>query len=209
MTPGEIATLENNIVEICKAHEAKNWRKEDYRACVFVEPCYFVKYGDPETLQPEITTQNYIFNYAESQADTSCVPRIPKIEHYFQNERTMYLVMECITLTDPPPDLIKRVAEALKWLSEVKPPPNHVIGPLGSGCIRHKVFKDFEAPLRFPSVDALERYLEAVRPYLYFLERTPFANMESGTGVHDALGPYEETGVSCQDQQRSSDVHAV
>ena len=209
MTPDEISTLEENVVRICKAHKAENWRKRDYRACAFVEPCYFVKYGDPKTLQPEITTQIYVFNYADSQPDKSCVPRIPKVKHYFQNERTMYLVMERITFKDPPPDLIKRMAEALKWLSEVEPPPNHVIGPLGSGFIRHKVFKDFKAPLHFSSVDALERYLEAVRLCLYFLERVQFANMEYGTGVHDTPGPHQETGASCKDQQRSPDVHAV
>ncbi|KAF8329872.1 hypothetical protein F5887DRAFT_1003644 [Amanita rubescens] len=159
MTPDEIATLETNIVDICKAHETENRRKDGYRPCVSVEPCYFVKYGDCETLGPEITTQKYFFDYAKSQPDTSCVPRIPEIKHCFQKEFTMYLVMEHITLMDPPSDLIKRVAEALKWLSEVKPPFDHVIGPLG-GRIRHRVFQDFEAPLPFPNVDALQRYLE-------------------------------------------------
>ena len=85
--------------------------------------------------------------------------------------------MERITFTVPPSDFTERIAEALKWLSEAKPPPDHVIGPLGGGCIRHQVFKDFMAPLPFPSVDALERYLNTVRPCLYFLEYTPFANM--------------------------------
>jgi hypothetical protein len=178
MMPDEIASLEANIVDICTAHKAENSRKEDYRTCVFVGPHDVVKYGDPKMLQPEIITQKYVFDYAESQPDTSCVPRIPRVKHYFRKERTMYLVMERITLTPPPPsDFITRVAEAVKWLSEVKPPPDHVIGPLGGGCIRHKVFKDFKAPLPFPSVDALERYLNTVRPCLYFLEYTPLANM--------------------------------
>jgi hypothetical protein len=177
MMPDEIATLEANIVDICTAHKAENSRKEDYRTCVFVGPHDVVKYGDPKTLQPEIITQKYVFDYAESQPDMSCVPRIPRVKHYFRKERTMYLVMERITLTAPPSDFITRVAEAVKWLSEVKPPPDHVIGPLGGGCIRHKVFKDFKAPLPFPSVDALERYLNTVRPCLYFLEYTPLANM--------------------------------
>ena len=109
------------------------------------------------------------------------------------------MVMERITLTVPPSDLIKRITEAFKWLSEVKPPPSHVISPLGGGCIRHKVFKDFKTPLPFPNVDALERYLETVRPCLYFLENTPFANMESGTGAHESPELYQELGVSCQD----------
>ena len=177
MTPDEIATLEASIVDICKAHKAENSRKEDYRAFVFVGPRYAVKYGDPETLLPEIKTQKYVFDYAESQPGTSCAPRIPKIEHYFQQEWTMYLVMERITLTALPSDFIERVAGALKWLSEVKPPPDHAIGPLGGGPIRHQVFKNFTAPLPFPSVDALERYLNAVRPCLYFLEYTLFTNM--------------------------------
>jgi hypothetical protein len=135
--------------------------------CLFVEPYYFVKYSHPNTLGPEIATQKYISDCAKSESDTSCIPRIPKIKHCFQEGWTMYLVMEYITLTVPPPsDLNERIAVALKWLSEVKPPPGHAIGPLGGGRIFHNVFKDFEAPLLFSSVDALERYLEAVRPVL-------------------------------------------
>lgn len=81
----------------------------------------------------------------------------------------MYLTMERITLEAPPSDLITSAIEALKWLLKVKPPSNHVIDPLGGGRIRYKVFKDAKAPLPFPSVDTMERYLETVRPCLYFL----------------------------------------
>jgi hypothetical protein len=102
MTPDEIATLEANIVDICQAHKEENCRKVGFRLCVFVEPCNVVKHGHPETLLPEISTQQYIFDYAESQQDASCVPRIPKIKHHFRKEHTMYLVMERITLTVPP-----------------------------------------------------------------------------------------------------------
>ena len=84
--------------------------------------------------------------------------------------------MEYIKLTDSPPDLHER-AEALKWLSRVPTPPNHVIGPLGDGRIRHKFFKDYEAPLLFQSIEALERYMEKVRPCLCFLKRPPSANI--------------------------------
>ncbi|KAJ7069699.1 hypothetical protein C8F01DRAFT_1245886 [Mycena amicta] len=131
MTPDEIAALGDNVVQICQAHQPENWRKHDYRVFVFVEPGnVVVKYGDPHMLQPEITTQKYVFDYAESQNGQ---------------------FMERITLTVPS-DLIERVAVALNWLSKVEPPPYHAIGPLG-GCIRHGVFKDFLVPLLFPSVD--------------------------------------------------------
>ena len=44
--------------------------------------------------------------------------------------------MEHITLASPPPDLIERITEAVKWLSDIPPPADHVIGPLGGGRIR-------------------------------------------------------------------------
>ena len=56
MTPDEIAALEANIVDICKAHKAENSRKRGYRAFVFAGPRYGVKYGDPQKLLPEIET---------------------------------------------------------------------------------------------------------------------------------------------------------
>src|SRR6266850_7286809 len=95
---------------------------------------YFVKFGDPDDLWPELQTQSYIFDYARSNPHPDA-PRIPQVVHHFGDSMTMYLVMEFITLTAAP---IDRTAQALVWLSSVPPPPNHVIGPLGGGCIRHK-----------------------------------------------------------------------
>ena len=177
MTPQEIDAFEKYIIEICTNHEAENWDKDNYRASVLVPPRYIVKYGDPETLWPETATQRYIFGYAKSQQDTPLKPRISNVVHYFGDQRTSYLVMEHITLTHPPSDFIERIAVALKWLSEVPPPADHVIGPLGGGRIHHKFFKNEKAPLPFPSVAALERYMEKVRPCFPFLEHAPFANM--------------------------------
>ena len=56
MTPDEITALEANIVDIYKAHKAENLRKRGYRAFVFAGPRYVVKYGNPQTLLPEIKT---------------------------------------------------------------------------------------------------------------------------------------------------------
>ena len=95
---------------------------------------YFVKFGNPDDLWPELQTQSYIFDYARSNPHPDA-PRIPQVVHHFGDSMTMYLVMEFITLTAAP---IDRTAQALVWLSSVPPPPNHVIGPLGGGCIRHK-----------------------------------------------------------------------
>ena len=104
--------------------------------------------------------------------------------------------MEFITLTATPLDLIDRTAKALVWLSNVPPPPNHVMGPLGGGPIRHKFFKDYTASQLFSSVEALQRYIRKVRPCFHFLEHPPFANMQSGPGAHVVPDPGPETAVS-------------
>jgi hypothetical protein len=124
-------------------------------------------------------TQVYIYHYAESQVDA---PRIPKVIHHFQGDhRRGYLVMEHLKLRgSSPPDLPERIAEALKWLSGVPAPSNHVIGPLGGGRIRHRFFKDDEAPLLFSSIEALERYMEKVHPCLYLLKHPLTCNLGQG-----------------------------
>lgn len=159
MTPAEQATFEAAIAKACLEHERAHWRDDDYRACVLIGTDYFIKFDDPKALWPEIVTQMYISKYAE---DTPGTPRIPKIIHHFRDQQLMYLVMEYIKLADDPPDISERTTEALRWLSEVPAPPDHVVGPLGGGIIRHSFFKDYRAPLLFSSIDALERYIEKV-----------------------------------------------
>ncbi|KAI6107737.1 hypothetical protein EDD17DRAFT_1484116 [Pisolithus thermaeus] len=167
------AAFEATIVDACTAHEEAHWDDDDYRRCVAIKPAYFVKFDDYETLRPEVATQVYVSGYAESDANA---PRIPKILHYFEVGKEMgYAVMEYIDLTSTPaPD---KAAEALRWLSEVPAPPNHVgIGPVGTGLACHGLFKDFREPLSFSSIVALERYLNKVCPCLCFHEHSQSPN---------------------------------
>ena len=196
-----LEALEANIVEACTNHELVQPKDNKYRACVSIGTDYFVKFGDSCTLWPELQTQSYIFDYARSNPHPDA-PRIPQVVHHFEDRWTMYLVMEFITLTaDAHPDLINRIKRALVWLSSVPPPPNHVIGPLGGGHIRHHFFKDGEAPLLFSSVEALQRYMNRVRPCFHFSgAHPPFANMQSGPGVQIALNPGPEACVPHRDR---------
>jgi hypothetical protein len=127
---------------------------------VSIKTKYCVKYGDPDALWPEFKTRSYIFDYAQSNPHPDA-PRIPRVVHYFGDGTTSYLVTEFITLTadSDPLDLIDRMAQALIWLSSIPPPPNHAIGPLGNGYIRHGFFQHYTAPLLFSSVEALQRYM--------------------------------------------------
>jgi hypothetical protein len=180
MTPKEQATFEATILDACSKHRQAHWKDGDYRACVSIGTDYFVKFGDPQTLWSEIKTQLHILEYAEAYQDTPCKPRkprIPRIIHYFRDQAKLYLVMEYVKFTASPSDFSKEIAEALRWLAGVPAPLGHVIGPLGGGRIRHGFFQDNKAPLVFSSVEALERYMNKVRPCLYFLKYTPFVNM--------------------------------
>jgi hypothetical protein len=107
-----LEALEANIVEACTNHELVHWKDKNYRACVSIGSDYFVKFGDPDDLWPELQTQSYIFDYARSNPHPDA-PRIPQVVHYFGDSRTNYLVMEFITLTATPLDLIDRTAQAL------------------------------------------------------------------------------------------------
>jgi len=162
MTPEDQTTLEATIVAACTAHENAHRRNLNYRPCLSIGTDYFVKWASPKDLEPEIATQNYVLAYAEAYPNMPDTPRIPKVLFHFRHQFRMYMVMEYIQLAGPPPDP-QKIADALRWLSKVPPPPNHVIGPLAGGCIRHKFFQEYEAPLDFSSVQALERYINKVR----------------------------------------------
>ncbi|KAF9801286.1 hypothetical protein IEO21_10149 [Rhodonia placenta] len=159
MSSTNLSALEAAIVDTCEKHQEVHWEDSEYRPCVSIDGKYFVNIKNPRFLWPEIATHMYISEYAQSQPETPGMPRISKVIHHFTDQNMRYMVMEHITLTDTSPDPTK-IAEALRWLSEVPAPPDHVFGPLGGGVIRHSFFKDYEAPLVFSSIEALERYIE-------------------------------------------------
>ncbi|KAF8887909.1 hypothetical protein CPB85DRAFT_1566587 [Mucidula mucida] len=176
MSSIEQADLEAIVVDTCTTHEEAHWRDKDFRRCLSIGTKYFVKYNHPRDFWPEIATQIYISEYAQAHADSTPL-RIAKVIHHFVHDfgghEFMYLVMEYITLADAPLDLPERMTEAVRWLMGVPAPPGHKFGPLGGGPIRHRFFKDYEAPLVFSSIEALERYMEKARMLLSRLATNP------------------------------------
>ncbi|KAI6021854.1 hypothetical protein PISMIDRAFT_690681 [Pisolithus microcarpus 441] len=151
--------LQAVVIAACKTHEETSRLKYRYRACVFVGADYFVKYGAAQDLEPELTTQEYFYQHAQ-RPQTPEPPRIAKTVHHFIHQHTMYLVMERIELQVSPPDLAKRIQGAVEWLANVPPPPNSKLGPVGGGVIRHKFFKDHEAPFEFSDTAMLYLYMK-------------------------------------------------
>ena len=184
MTTISPATLEATVIRICREHMRNHWRDVDFHSRLLIGN-YVAMYEYYESLEPRVKTHRHVYDYAKTQENAL---RIPKVEYFFQDDEGKgYLVMERVTVLPTPKNLAERTAEALNWLALIPAPSNHVIGPLGGGVIRHRLFKDSEAPLVFSSVGALERYVNEVRPCLYFLERPPSANISSGSGAQDAF----------------------
>ena len=167
MTPApfDLASFEDAIISACETHEHDHEAEYDYRRCVIIEGV-FVKFDSYQSLWPQFQTQTYIFQCAK--LDVSA-PRVPEVLHFFHRDYQMaYMVMEYITLPPSPvPDLPQKVALALQWLRDLPAPTKRVrIGPRGSGCARHTLFKDCKAPLSFSSIEAVERYLNKVIIFL-------------------------------------------
>ena len=99
-----------------------------------METDYFVKFGNPVNLFPEIKTQKYLFNRAMSDPGHN-VLYIPCVVHSFKHSETMYLVMEVIKLLPTSADFIAKVTATLVWLARVLAPPNHMLGLLEGSCI--------------------------------------------------------------------------
>jgi hypothetical protein len=55
-------------------------------------------------------------------------------------------------------------AKAITDLVSIEPPPNATPGPIGGGLIRHKMFKDYTAPLPFSSSIEMATYINEVLP---------------------------------------------
>jgi hypothetical protein len=172
---GDQSTSEDAIIRACTEHEHNHRRDDDYRRCVVTQG-YFVKFDSYNTLRPQVETQKYVSQRAKLDGSA---PRVPEVLHFFHRDGRMgYVVMEYIKpTTTPVVDLPQRVALALQWLRDLPAPTGHDgIGPLGKGRARHMLFKDYRAPLYFSSIQAIQRYLDEVRPCLHFLEPSPSAN---------------------------------
>ena len=149
------------IIARCKEHERLRKLNRNFRRCIVVEG-YFIKYDGDHSLYPQYKTQQYISKLADGDASA---PRVPKIYGYFTSEQHMaYLVMEHIEVSPTSArDAPEKVAQALQWLRSLPAPPGLIIGPVGGGRARHKLFKNFTAPLPFSSKEALEMYMNRVR----------------------------------------------
>jgi hypothetical protein len=159
------------IISACQEHEHQHKSEENYRRCVVFKD-FFVKFSSYESIYSRYKTQEYISQLAAIDPNA---PHIPEVYCFFTKDltsdyRMAYLVMECIELTPTSElDLSRRAAQALQWLHGLPAPAQAAIGSLGGGRAHHGLFKNRTAPLDFSSIEALERYMNKVRPCFFII----------------------------------------
>jgi hypothetical protein len=150
---------QSEIIQLCELHEKENRLRPYYHRCV-VLGSWFIKYGSHADLELEYKTHNYLWSNANGQQNA---PRIPQVLAYFSPKKQWaYLVTERIHPIMPANTSPQAVATAIQWLCSVPPPSGLTLGSVGGGSARHKLFKDFEAPLSFSSAEALQNYMNLV-----------------------------------------------
>ena len=162
MSPVEQAELRALVVEACGRNVSAvlSGSVRNSSRCIISEP-YFIKWGEPP-LHDDAATQTYIYSQAVQDPEA---PRVPKVYDCFDRDTVTYLVMEYIQPSPPLDDAYfhQQTANALDWLLRLPAPSGAGVGPLGGGYARHPLFKEWKAPLRFSSSQALEIFLNKVR----------------------------------------------
>jgi len=150
---------QSEIIQLCELHEEKHRFDPYYRRCLVLRS-WFIKYGGHADLEFEYKTQEYLWNMTNGQQNA---PRIPQIIDYFSpKEEWAYLVTERIDPIQPANTSPRAVATAIQWLRSVPRPSGLTLGSVGGGSARHKLFKNFEAPLSFSSAKGLQKYMNLV-----------------------------------------------
>ncbi|KAI5988553.1 hypothetical protein EDD15DRAFT_2389273 [Pisolithus albus] len=121
------AVFEAYVVDTCTNLERVLRKDQNCRVSVSIGTDYLVKYGRPETLGPEF--RNAIVYLRVCKISPVCAPYSPSDALLSRQTHHVYGYG------------ISRIAQPLKWLSEVPRPPDHVTGPLGGGHIRHKFLR--------------------------------------------------------------------
>jgi hypothetical protein len=169
-------------------HERDHSKDRDYTPYLPIGKTHFVKFGDPQTLMTECAVRDCISAYADANPDVLLGrPRIPRLSFRFQRDSTMYLVVERVPLAEESVPSSEDAGAVLSWLREVPLPHSFPVCRIGGGHIKHRFFPDYEAPLTFSSVDALQRYLSRVRFAWYICIVTLLTRILASSGFQTAL----------------------
>jgi serine/threonine protein kinase len=176
----------NDIVpsdtEIVTACEQQSLGKDSYGFLVYPSreaPTAFIKCGHEEFgIKEEMRNQVFAFKALEKlpPQQRKCI-QVPKIYRVIEKDKMIYIVMEYVrgrTLAelrakgDSVNELqeeYEQIAKAIMIFLAFDIPDQTPLGPAGGGIIKHPLFKDTVASLKYESVDQLQEHLTRVRLY--------------------------------------------
>lgn len=169
--------------EIVAACEQRSILTETSNGCLEYpsreRPIAFIKYGLKKYgIEEEMRNQTFAFEALEKlQPHERDGIQIPEIYRVIQRDGMIYIVMEHVigtTLADlrakdnldgEQPELYEQIAKAITLFLAFDIPDQPSPGPAGGGIIKHPLFKNTVASLKYESVNHLQEHLTRVRLY--------------------------------------------
>ncbi|KAF7292027.1 hypothetical protein MIND_01228500 [Mycena indigotica] len=170
----------DTIIAVCRTHFNANKDSPTYqRGMPLMNPAgtayAWVKFGRSVTMA-EARTQDYVASTVNGTAAASAAGvHVPKVYLAFVSTHGWgYIVMELVTgvvcrAADGP-----AVAKAVELLITVRSPTLQP-GPVHGGPIFHSFFNDWESAVAYPSVELLQKHINAMLRWYHKPERVDFA----------------------------------
>ena len=137
-------------------------------------PIAFIKYGPEQCgMMAQMRTQTYAWNALKQIPQQKRDVQIPEIYHVIQRDEITYIIMEYVqgetleellaknTLDDCQKEY-SQISKAMKTLLSIEVPKGCAPGPIGSGLIRHPLFKGAVASTEYDSVHELQQHINNV-----------------------------------------------
>jgi hypothetical protein len=159
---------DKEIIALC---EQQSLAQSSYNHLAYPRdsPTLFIKYG-PEKLGMKGEMRNQVFAFEmlnKLPLQDRAEIKIPEVYRVIEEDGMIYVVMEYVkgnTVDWRSADEKKKfhkIARAIELFLSFET-EGQSLGPVGGGLIRHPVFKDTVAPLKYNSVDDLQNHMTKV-----------------------------------------------
>ena len=180
--PPQLPT-DDEIIAFCRAQHDLGERSNTFAYPSRNTAIAYIKHGSRKSgIMAEMLNQVFAFDALE------CMPQqeragilVPKIYRVIERAATVYIVMEYAngrTLKElleesisheQLQDYYNKIAKAIKLFISFKVPDDVTPGPVGGGIIKHPLFKDTIASIKYTSFDDLQQHVKNVGLQQYYM----------------------------------------
>lgn len=182
--PAELLQVPSDMAIVTACEQQSIITETSYNCLVYPSrdyPIAFVKYSPKKlNIKEEMRNQTFAFEELEKlQPHERNGIRIPQIYRVIEKDEIIYIVMEYVagtTLTDLRAN-DSLASEQQKWYDQIAKaialflafdiPDQSPPGPVRGGIIKHPLFKDTVASLKYESVKHLQEHLTRVRSFRF------------------------------------------